>query len=419
MASSAKIENLKIANILRRFTFSEWGGTETVVWNTAKSLIANSHSLEILSTRALDSTPLETIEEILIKRFKYFYPYLPLNASQKASLDKKGGNPVSIPIFRYLLKNDFDIFHSHTMGHLGNTVYTASKIKKKPYVVSLHGGYSDVPKSEIASIMSPVQKSFHYGKFINAVVGRDRFMDKADGIICVGYNEYQKLKEIYKDKNVKYMPNGVDLDIFNSYKPDNSFRKKHNIKPEDKVILCVSRIDHQKNQLLLIEALNSMKKDNLHVVIVGPPTSKEYLKLLKDKVKEYQLEEKVVIIEGLKPCSKELLEIFKTSDLFILPSIHEPFGIVILEAWASGIPVIASSVGGIKKLVTKDVDGLLFESESLDELVNCIDRVFADNMAEKLVKNASKLVSEKYSWNIITSDLIEFYKEIIHNYKKK
>jgi len=420
MAAPTTVNNIKIANVLRRFTFREWGGTETVVWNTAKSLKNNSYITEILSTRALDPTPNETIDEIFIKRFKYFYPYFPLNSTQKMALDKKGGNPISIPLMKYLLSNDFDIYHSHTMGHLGNSVYLASKIKKRPYVVSLHGGYSDVPKAEIANIMSPVSKSFHYGKAVNAVLGRDRFMDKADGIICVGYNEYINLKEIYKNKNIQYMPNGVDLKAFDSYKQNNSFRDKYQIKPEDKILLCVSRIDQQKNQLLLLEALNSIKNNSLHLVIVGPPTSKEYLNLLKNKIQEYKLEDKVIIIEGLKPYSDELLEIYKTSDIFILPSIHEPFGIVILEAWASGKPVIASSVGGIKKLVTDNHNGLLFESNSSEALIHNITKVLSDSATvEKLVKNAYELVSEKYSWEIITSKLIEFYNKIIFDNKRK
>ncbi|MCP4179485.1 MAG: glycosyltransferase family 4 protein [bacterium] len=417
MATSSEQSKLKIANILRRFTFSEWGGTETVVWNTSKALKAKLHSPEILSTRALDNTEYEKIDNIPIKRFKYLYPYFPLNSIQKHALDKKGGNPISIPLFRYLKNTQFNIYHSHTMGHLANTVYLISKLKKKPYVVSLHGGYSDVPKEEIENIMSPVKKSFHYGKFINAAIGRDRFMDKANGIICVGHNEYLKLKEIYKNKNIEYLPNGVDLHAFNDYSVDNSFRQRHNINPDDKVILCLSRIDYQKNQMMLVEALKQLNDKKIFLVIVGPPTSKDYLASIKDKVAEYNINNNVKIIEGLKPYSSELLEIYKTSDLFVLPSIHEPFGIVILEAWASKTPVIASQVGGIKKLVTDKTNGLLFNPDSIDRLIENIKLLLSDKeLKNKLVKNAYNLVSEKYSWDIISEKLIEFYTRVIKEY---
>ena len=420
MAKASEIKKLCIANVLRRFTFSEWGGTETVVWNTAKQLFKSGHTPEVLSTKALDSTSNEIVEHIKIKRFNYFYPYLPLKADNKSALDKKGGNPISTSLFKYIKKRDYDILHSHTMGHLGNSVYLLSKLKRKPYVVSLHGGYSDVPKEEVKSIMSPVAKSFHYGKVLNAVLGRDRFMDKADGIICVGHNEYANLKEKYKDKNVIYLPNGVDLDAFEDYEADKSFKKENNIGDSTKVILCVSRVDHQKNQLLLVELMKINRDKDIHLVIVGPATSGEYLEKIKSKISEYSLEDKVTIVGSLKPYSNELLEIYKSSDFFILPSLHEPFGIVILEAWASNIPVIASKVGGIKKLLNDKKTGLFFESDSIESLNSQFKLLYNDSeLQNALVKNADELVRKEYSWKTITEKLYDFYMKVIDNFNHK
>ena len=109
-------------------------------------MLNSSQSLEILSTLALDLTKEEIIDDIIIKRFKYFYPYFPMNMHRKVLLDKKGGNPISISVLKYLLKNDFDIFHCHTMGHLGNTVHLASKIKSETNLM-IGASLSDVSPS--------------------------------------------------------------------------------------------------------------------------------------------------------------------------------------------------------------------------------------------------------------------------------
>ena len=67
---------LKIEQIIRRFVFSEWGGTETVVWNTSKQLSRLGYDNEILATAALDRVGEESVDGMNIKRFPYYYPYL-------------------------------------------------------------------------------------------------------------------------------------------------------------------------------------------------------------------------------------------------------------------------------------------------------------------------------------------------------
>ena len=91
--------NLKIANVVRRFAFKEWGGTEAVIWNTSKCLRELGCNPEILCTRALSPMARESADGILIRRFPYFYPYFPLSYSNKRRLDKKGGSPLSFKLY--------------------------------------------------------------------------------------------------------------------------------------------------------------------------------------------------------------------------------------------------------------------------------------------------------------------------------
>ncbi|MBO7146809.1 MAG: glycosyltransferase family 1 protein, partial [Lentisphaeria bacterium] len=92
---------MKIAHIVRRFTFSEWGGTESVVWNIALQQKSQGLSPEIICTAALDHVECEVIDGITIKRFPYIYPYFPMPEKDKLLLDKKGGNPLTPELMRY------------------------------------------------------------------------------------------------------------------------------------------------------------------------------------------------------------------------------------------------------------------------------------------------------------------------------
>ena len=102
---------MKIAHIVRRFSFDEWGGTESVVWHIARQQKSQGLMPEILCTAALDKVGCEVVDGITIKRFPYFYPYFPMPAKDRLALDKKGGNPFSLSLLKALKNGNYDIFH--------------------------------------------------------------------------------------------------------------------------------------------------------------------------------------------------------------------------------------------------------------------------------------------------------------------
>lgn len=408
---------VKTKQIIRRFSFDEWGGTETVVWNSTKKLIQNGHETEILATKALASTESETVENVPVRRFGYFYPYLNLKHKNISVLDKKGGNPYSFPLYKYLLKEkNIDLFHCHTMQRIANLVRLASKKKKIPYVISFHGGFFEVPESEIDEMMKPYKGTFNYGKIIDILLKKERYLDDASGIICVGHNEYLSAREKYPDKIVEYIPNGVDIDKFQK-KTDNDFREKYKIPQGSQILLCVSRIDYQKNQIRIIELHNELKirGEKVHTVLIGPVTSELYFEKIKSDLEDFSLQSEVTIIKGLEADDTDLINAYKSADFFILPSVHEPFGIVALEAWASKVPVIAHKVGGLQKLIKDGENGIFFTDDSLSELIEKFHQ--CKKTKEKLVKNAYKEVCNNYSWDTVCEKLMIFYEKVIKEYQ--
>jgi glycosyltransferase involved in cell wall biosynthesis len=414
-------KKLTVPQVLRRFVFEEWGGTETVVWNTSKKLQQKGHNVEILATRALSDVVQETVEELPVKRFDYQYPYLNLSRHAAAVLDKKGGNPYTPALYRYLLRYpDVDMYHCHTMNRMANTVRRVALKRKVPYVISFHGGFFTVPQSEIDEMMKPLQGALNYGKFLDIAYQNHRYLQDASGIICVGYSEYEATREKYPDKIVTYLPNGVDIDRFELC-GDNGFRQQYGIPEERTVLLCVSRIDYQKNQKRLIDLLPRLRARDVdaHVVLIGPVTSESYRHTIEAAIQQHDVASRVTIIPGLQPGDDTLIQAYHAADYFVLPSVHEPFGIVTLEAWASHLPVIVHHVGGLQKLVTDGETGLFFHNDDVDDLERAFFTYYDQPALQRnIIHKAYSEVCSTYSWSRITDTLVDFYNEVLEAYRR-
>jgi glycosyltransferase involved in cell wall biosynthesis len=411
---------MRTAQIIRRFAFSEWGGTESVVWNTARTLQGKGNPSEIFATRALSPVQNEVKNTIQIHRFNYRYPRFPLSKEKIRALDKKGGDPVVPGLQRALRKGEFDILHCHTMGRMAATVRAAAKQLHVPYIMTLHGGYFDVPASELQQMMKPMKGTIPYGNIIDRIFGRRiDALKLANGIVCVGENELQPAKEHFPDKPVIHLPNGVNYRYFHDY-AGSDFRKQVGIPQDHKILLCVSRLDYQKNQLMLPEVL-AILGEPWHLVFIGAPTAEWYVDKLREKINLMKLADRVTILNGVPPDSSMLPAAYHAASAFLLPSLHEPFGIVVLEAWSSGTPVIVSPVGGLKTLVRDGETGFFAPAEGApDEWAALIRKLDEDaELRGRITEAADAEVREHYSWDIITDQLLDFYQEVQRIYRRR
>ena len=404
---------MRTAQIIRRFSFSEWGGTESVVWNSTRTLQAKGNPSEIFATKALSAAGDEVKNTINIHRFGYRYPYFPLSKEKVRILDKKGGNPVVPGLQKALKKGEFDILHCHTMGRMAATVRAAARQLHVPYVMTLHGGYFDVPPAEIKQMVKPLRGTIPYGNIMDRLFCRRvDALKLANGIVCVGENELQPAKEHFPGKLIIHLPNGVNYNAFHDY-AGVDFRKQAGIRPDRKILLCVSRIDYQKNQLILPEIL-ALLGEPWHLVLIGAPTAEWYMDKVREKVQLMNLKDRVTLITGVPPDSSLLPAAYRAASAFLLPSLHEPFGIVVLEAWSAGAPVIASPVGGLKTLIRDGETGFFAPPEGAPEEWAALIRKLDEDadFRGRITDAADAEVREKYTWDIITDRLLDFYSEV-------
>lgn len=407
---------MNIVQVPRRFVSGEWGGTETVILETAKRLIARGHHTEILCPMALSDVADEAIQTIPVNRVSYFYPYLGLSGEARRMLDKKGGNLFSFPLMRRLKTcRDLDLVHLHTGKRLGGIVRHVARQRRLPYVVTLHGGVYDVPAEEAATWTEPTRGTIEWGKLLGAWVGARRVLDDAAAILCVGAAELAEVRARFPEKRVEAMPNGVDTCRF-AVGDGSRFREAHTIPNGRRMVLTVGRIDPQKNQLLAVSALGRIVHagTDAHLALIGAVTNQDYLEQVKTETERLGLTDRVTIVPGMAAGSQELVDAYHAADVFLLPSRHEPFGIVVLEAWAAGRPVVASRVGGVPSFVDDGDDGLLFGSgDSGEAAAHLLSVVHSQELSGRLAKAGRAKARASYDWDVVTSRLIALYEEVI------
>jgi glycosyltransferase involved in cell wall biosynthesis len=330
-------------------------------------------------------------------------------------MDKKGGNLLSLSLFTYLLRvPDVRLFHAHALKRLGGEVRTAARLRKKPLVVSLHGGVFDVPAAELDTMLKPIANKTEWGRPFGALFGSRRVLDDADQVVCVGQSELEKARTQLAHDRVVYLPNGVDTAKF-AEGDGAAFRRKHGIADDAFLVLNISRIDAQKNQLLLVDAFARVRARVPQAVLclIGPETQPAYAQKIRERIREHGIDDAVKLLPGLRNDDPDLVNAFHASNVFALPSMHEPFGIVVLEAWSAGRPVIASAVGGLKALVQDGRTGLMFDPNAADaaeQVAQSLLRLHAEpTLAAALGAAGREEARASYDWKVIGDRLETIY----------
>jgi glycosyltransferase involved in cell wall biosynthesis len=178
-------------------------------------------------------------------------------------------------------------------------------------------------------------------------------------------------------------------------------------------ILFVGYVEPRKGIFNLVKAINQVKNfhKNIKLIVVGKATDINYLRRILQYITNNDLCENIVY-KGIIP-REDLIEEYQKCSIFILPSLIEPFGIVLLEAMASRKPIIASNVGGIPFFVKNNETGFLVDKGSYEELSKKILLLLDNEELRYEMGVKGYLYSQKYKWDVVHNKTIDFYKEIM------
>ncbi len=248
-----------------------------------------------------------------------------------------------------------DVAHAHTpfsLGLLGKFIATRQKI---PFIYTHHTHYPEYAKAYF-------KEEFIIPKIAKAWSAW--FCEMADAVIAPSHKIENLLRGYGVKKPIYILPTGIDLKFFKktgkSRKSARSLRKKLGLSGKDKLLIFVGRIGREKNIEFLVKAAAavSKKRKDVKFLIVG---AGPYLQKYETAAKKLGLDN--VTFTGAVP-HKNLPFYYQAADLFIFASLTETQGIVILEAMASGLPVIALKDDAFKGIVADEKNGFLVDAES-------------------------------------------------------
>jgi len=367
------------------------GGTEKHVFEVSRRL-AKKHQVTVLTSRLPGTAREEIVEGVRVIRSEGWVlknlPY-PL--------------PPPVPVPPFLLRDikeeaaKTDIIHIHNRFFYS---FLDFKKLKKDYNVNFGLTLHNARVTGIDFMTNLL------GQAYDDLIGV-RIMRECDRIAAVSRNTLETTvpRKMWHKSRVIY--NGVDLNFFNTKVKGENLKKELRIK--GKVVLSVARLVKQKGLDQLIKAFGELN-DNSNLIIFGHGPEEKTLKKLIEK-KGLQRKARVIWSAGIE---KRINELYAMSDVFVLPSLYEPFGMVLVEAMASGKPVIGSKVGGIPEIIEEGKNGLLFEPKNINQLKDEIETILSDEKKNKQWGlNGRKRAEKVFNWDNTAKGYELMYKGIL------
>lgn len=381
-------------------TFPRWAhDTEPrFILDLCKAL-SNYYDVTVLVPSAPGASNEERIEGVHVKRYHYFpihkWETLCYPGAIVPRIKEKKIRIFLVPFLFFSLyynilkiENEYDLVHSHWLIPQG----IVQSFFKKPYLVTGHG-------ADVTSLNKGLIKYL-----------KCRCLKNASSITIVSDQLRDDLLKI-KDFNVHDIKNkirvvsmGVNVrDFGKGYRVENFFNQG-----DSKVVLFVGRLAEKKGVSYLIDA---MKNIDAKLIIVGDGPLRKQL-----ESQSLQYKEKVVFL-GSKS-HEELKTIYASADVFVAPSItakdgdKEGFGLVILEAMASGLPVVGSNSGGIPTIIEDGINGFLTEEKNSEDISNKINSVLKDVSLRKKMSVAALSTAEQYDYKVIADKYVKILETI-------
>ncbi len=360
-------------NILQILPRLEVGGVETGTVDISKELVKKGHKVIVVSNGG------RMVGSLLDCGARHIR--LPVHKKSLFTVIKMSGK------LRDIIKEErIDVVHARSRVP-AIIAFFACRKTGTPFITTAHGYYST--------------------HLFSRVMGWGRYVIVASGII--GRHMIKNFS--VPRERIKFIPRGVDLDKFRFRNVDISQKSEYKV-------AVIGRITPIKGHAFFLQSIARVIRvfPKVKILIVGdaPEDKPEYKHELESLIRRLNITDFVEFLGSRKDISKIMSEI----DLLILPSVgQEAFGRVIIEAGASGIPVIATRIGGVVDIVEDGVTGILVRSGDIMEMVDSILKLLKNReLAANLAVEARKKVEKEYSLEKMTEETLKIYRESI---KKK
>lgn len=296
---------------------------------------------------------------------------------------------------KIIVKNKYEIIHCHTPtgGVLTRLAAIEARGNGTKVIYTAHG--------------------FHFYKgapFINWLLYYpiEKWLARyTDVLITINKEDYKRARSTFKAGMIEYVPGvGINIDKLKKVKVNKEIKRKEIGVPKNSfVLLSVGELNKNKNHEVVIRALARINDSNVHYVICSQGLLANYLKKLSEDLKI----DKQVHLLGYR---QDILEICNACDLFIFPSFREGLSVALMEAMASGLPVICSNIRGNTDLIENGRGGYLVDPTNIIEISEKINQLRSDCRLREMFANYNQELIVKYSINNVINKIVKIYKYI-------
>ncbi len=340
----------------------------------ADGLIKLGHQVTVFVNSPMNYKKEEFIDGVIVKRF---YPKI------------FGSYYVSEGMLKTLLKERFDIIHSHHYGYYPATAgFIAAKLSKTPHVF---GPYYHPPiyglKRQILSSVYHLTQGLPILKFSDKTLPHTEYEKKL--LLKIGGNE----------ENIDILPNIVDTNLF---KPDRNIKK-------ERIVLFASNLLFEKGAHIAFNLAEKMIKADKEIkfVFIGGPWEQKLI----HRINKLKQNKNITFLYNLP--KEKLIEWYNRASVFILPSKYEAFGRVIAEAEACETPVVTTEVGGIPEVVLNNKTGFLVKYGEWKAFEDRIKKLlFNETLTKTIGKSARRHIVRSFDKNVVVRKLVKIYENI-------
>jgi glycosyltransferase involved in cell wall biosynthesis len=359
------------------------GGVESNVYNISKHLLKLGHEITVF-TALYDKTLPKTDE---LEGMKI------VRSNQLMNLF---ATPVTPQLKNDILKERWDIVHTHAPPPFSS--YYVAKAKKVGHFPTVMTYHCD-PELPIrgGGVITGMYR-YIYGNYTL------RRMD----LVLAETETYAATSRAIWNVHAKVIPPGVDTDRFNPRNKGDAIRERYNL-GSSKVVMFVGRLTFHKGVNHLIDAA-SIYKDAKYLIVGSGPMEEA----LKSQAAASPNAKNIIFTGTASP--DELPEYYSACDVLVLPSVTrlEAFGLVILEALASGKPVITSDMPGMREVIIDGVDGFLAEPLDAHDISEKLRMLLEDDeLRKRFGANGRMKVEERFTWARVTKQTEDAYTKVI------
>jgi len=299
---------------------------------------------------------------------------------------------------KIIKKNSYDIIHCHTpMGGVLTRLAAIKSRKKGTKVIYTAHGFHFFKGAPIKNwiLYYPVEKILSYF---------------TDLLITINKEDYNIASEKFKSKEVVLI-NGVGVNLNDFFSVDisekNKLRKKLGFDINDFILIYVAELSDRKNQNMIIKVIDKLKNKipNIKLLLVGKGDLKtEYKKQIRNKKLNRYID--------LLGYRNDVPELMKISDLAVSTSKQEGLPVNIMEAMASGLPLVVTNCRGNKDLVNDEKNGYITKINDINTFANKVYELFENQQKRYEFGNTSLNLIKKYSLDTVQREYINLYKEL-------